>query len=340
LAILSDKPRLPEVERTSPAVRVLLLIALGLCSIAAFAYFVPPVLSHRVYVEQLPDHGFNPEVRTPAFVDHHPQVCFDEGHNNFHRLNTTYSAFASLLRSDGFSVSPLSGRFTADTLRNCQILVIAAPRRTWPAGPYSPEEQDAVIEWVRSGGSLFMAADINTFAVALRPLASRFGIELRTGIAFDPTQHEPTLDPSVLVFSEGQLAHNPITTGRGPDEHIHRVITFSGTSIASHRSAAVLNIAPTARYAQWVKAVGDGVPPATYAGFAPIKGESQAAAFQFGSGRVFVSADAGMFSAQTVVRTNSFGREVERIKWGMNRDGCDNKQFTLNVMHWLSGVLG
>ena len=50
-----------------------------------------------------------------------------------------------------------------------------------------------------------------------------------------------------------------------------------------------------------------------------------------GKGRVVVQGEAAMLSAQIS------GSEKRRM--GMNVPGNDNKQYVLNVMHWLSGLL-
>jgi hypothetical protein len=54
-------------------------------------------------------------------------------------------------------------------------------------------------------------------------------------------------------------------------------------------------------------------------------------ALQPGKGRVVVLGDAGMLSAQ---RNGRGGSPV-----GMNFPGYDNRQLTLNIMHWLSRLL-
>jgi hypothetical protein len=60
-------------------------------------------------------------------------------------------------------------------------------------------------------------------------------------------------------------------------------------------------------------------------------GRAQAIALRFGKGKVVVLGEAAMITAQ-VVGSN-------KLKFGMNRDGNDNKQLALNIMHWLSGLL-
>jgi hypothetical protein len=51
----------------------------------------------------------------------------------------------------------------------------------------------------------------------------------------------------------------------------------------------------------------------------------------FGKGRVVVLGEAGMLSAQMIRYPD--GREM---RFGMNMPGNDNRQFALNVAHWLS----
>jgi hypothetical protein len=46
---------------------------------------------------------------------------------------------------------------------------------------------------------------------------------------------------------------------------------------------------------------------------------------------VFVQGEAAMLSAQVA------GSENRKV--GMNVPGNDNKQYALNLMHWLSGIL-
>jgi hypothetical protein len=60
------------------------------------------------------------------------------------------------------------------------------------------------------------------------------------------------------------------------------------------------------------------------------RGHAQGIAFQFGKGRVFVVGEAAVLTAQI---------DPLGFKFGMNRPGSDDKQFALNIMHWLSGLL-
>jgi hypothetical protein len=60
-------------------------------------------------------------------------------------------------------------------------------------------------------------------------------------------------------------------------------------------------------------------------------GRAQAFAVKFRKGRVLVQGEAAMLSAQV--------SGADKRSMGMNVPGNDDKQYVLNVMHWLSGLL-
>ncbi len=77
--------------------------------------------------QQVADPNFDPTVAHPAFTKNHPRVLFDEAHNNFHTAGGRYKAFADLINSDGYRVTPNSRKFSAETLAGYDVLVIANP---------------------------------------------------------------------------------------------------------------------------------------------------------------------------------------------------------------------
>jgi hypothetical protein len=66
-------------------------------------------------------------------------------------------------------------------------------------------------------------------------------------------------------------------------------------------------------------------------------GRAQGIAMTSGKGRVVVLGEAGMLSAQ-IVRSGGIDQAGE-MKIGMNVPGSDDRQFALNLLHWLSGLL-
>ncbi|HKP85248.1 MAG TPA: DUF4350 domain-containing protein, partial [Blastocatellia bacterium] len=63
-------------------------------------------------------------------------------------------------------------------------------------------------------------------------------------------------------------------------------------------------------------------------------GRAQGIAIEFGKGRVVLLGEAAMLSAQVIKRPDR-----PDFRMGMNRAGIDNRQFALNLMHWLSHLL-
>ena len=66
-------------------------------------------------------------------------------------------------------------------------------------------------------------------------------------------------------------------------------------------------------------------------------GDCMAMAFTLGRGRVVVTGEAGMLSAQLVTEEGADGKATH--PWGMNWPGIDNRQFALNIARWLTGAL-
>ena len=64
---------------------------------------------------------------------------------------------------------------------------------------------------------------------------------------------------------------------------------------------------------------------------ADAAGYAQGLAFSFGSGRVYVSGEAGMFTAEVL------GGRGGGLRWMHAQPRDQNQQFLLNVLHWLDG---
>jgi len=60
---------------------------------------------------------------------------------------------------------------------------------------------------------------------------------------------------------------------------------------------------------------------------------ASAVAFPLGNGRVVITADCSMWTAQLLKSGDKW------IEFGMAREDLDNRQFALNVMHWLSHLI-
>ncbi len=267
---------------------------------------------------QRADPNFDVTIESPAYVDKHPSVLFDEAHQNFHTASGRYKVFADLMTNDGYQVTSNTEMLTPERLAGHNILIIANACALSAESPsaFTEAECDSVQNWVNDGGSLLLITDHEPFGSASEALAKRFGVWMSLQVANDPV-HETGRG---LEFSRAdrQIGNHPIMTGRDDSERVNRVLTFTGQSLKGPvGSAALLKFADTAIH-HWDDTTAAG--------------RTQGLALNHGKGRVVVMGEAAQLSAQV------FGEPP--IPMGMNVPDCDNRKMALNVMHWLSGLLG
>lgn len=286
--------------------------------------------------QQVADMQFNPAIGKPAYPHGHgPVVMVDEAHFNFHTAEGRYLPFARLLRRDGYIVRGSRSLFSKKSLESGRILVIVNAlaernRRNWSLptpSAFSDKEIDAVRDWVKGGGSLFLVADHMPFPGCAEKLARAFGIQFNNGFAINTTKRGP------IVFdrSSGTLINNPVTEGRSIAERIDSVATFTGSAFRIRKG---VNVYPLLVFGPHVISLM----PKTAWKFSKktrrvlVKGWYQGAVLKYGKGRVAVFGEAAMFTAQVA--------GPRRRPMGMNAPiAAQNAQFLLNVMHWLSGLI-
>ncbi len=281
--------------------------------------------------QQIADPHFDTRVENPAFTKNFPRVLFDEAHYNFDTVNNRYKPFADLLFNDGYHIAVNRKPFAKASLASFKIVVIVNPLggedmdEEGADGPaFTSEECDALVEWIRGGGALLLLVDQAPFASAAQTLAERLGVDMSKGTTEDAANADKQFNsPSVIVYSRENhlLQSHAITNGRSDVERVNRVLVFGGQSLKGPQGSDVLlKLADTAE---------DKIPsPGKDASAA---GRAQGLAFRLGKGRVVVLGDAAMLSAQLS------GSDNQPV--GMNVPAVDNRQLTLNIIHWLSGVL-
>jgi Leucine Rich repeat len=280
-------------------------------------------LKQQQQLGQRNDPDFDVAVAHPAYTTKHPTVLFDEAHHNFHTASGRYKVFADLITNDGVRVTPNSEPLTPELLAKDDVFITAnAPAKSEESpSAFTPAECDAVENWVRNGGALLLITDHEPFGSGSAELGKRFGVDMSLMVSVDPKNQTN----NGLLFSREKnlLGDHPIMNGRDPSERINRVLTFTGQSLKGPAdSAQLLKFADTAtdsgfgRNAKKVSAAG----------------RAQGIAFKFGKGRVVVMGEAGDLSAQ-IYGSDPVG------KMGMNVPGCDNRQFALNIVHWLTGLI-
>jgi hypothetical protein len=291
---------------------------------------MPPL--QRAQGGQMADPGFDAKVANPAYKKDGPRVLFDEAHNNFHTASGRYKPFADLITNDGYQVTPNKQKFSRDTLKGFQILVIsnalgnprmAAPEASNPA--FTDEECDAVRDWVKAGGALLLIADHAPMGSANQILGQRFGIEMSKMFTVDEQNYDKESEnPGFIVYTResGRLADHALTRGRSDSERVNKIIAFTGQSLRGPAgSVAFMQLADTAQD----RMPGPDSKPVSAAG------RAQGIALTLDKGRAIFLGEAAMLSAQIT--------GPNQMKFGMNRPGIDNRQLALNIVHWLSGLL-
>ena len=304
--------------KTIPLTTLVIVIAVLLATLAS--------------AQQRPDPEFNIAVEQPAFTKNFPRVLFDEAHNNFHTTTGRYKPFADLISNDGYHIVRNRKPFVRTALDTFKILVISNALGAEEMdddgaerSAFTEEECDAVRDWVKAGGALLLIADHAPFGGAAENLGKRFQIDMSKGYTLDAANSLSPEAPSSLLFSRENklLLDHPITRGRNDKELIKRVYTFTGQSLKGPKdSFAFMILGDTAQ----------DKPDRDSTTLVSAAGRAQGIALKFGKGRVVVMGEAAMLSAQLA------GQQDRPM--GMNVPGSDNRQLAINIMHWLSGILG
>lgn len=295
-----------------------------------FAILTAILLMLQASAQQVADTGYAPLIVNPAYsLGKGPLVYIDEGHHNFHTRGDRYLPFARLLERDGYVTEGYTGSFETGMLIKCRVLVISnalneANVQNWYKPVYSAftrEEIETVRKWVEGGGSLFLIADHMPMGGAAAEMAAAFGFGFTDGFAADTAQAGPAL----FCRADNTLGSNVITNGRHTGEQVDSIYSFTGQAFTIPEDAGtvltfnekhLLLLSDTA----WVfneQTV-----------FKPISGWSQLAYREYGKGRVVMSGEAAMFTAQLA--------GPQQYRAGMNSPFAQNNyRLLLNIIHWL-----
>ena len=328
--------------------------------ILRFALIVSAVLLAGLCWAQDPvlyDADYRPTVDDPAFAaGQGPLVLVDEAHNNFHTIEGRYHVFAELLINDGYRVEPNTSSFSAEALADASVLLIANALNatnvtavesdpwTTPVAPaLTGEEIQAVVQWVSEGGSLMLVADHMPFPGAINGLAAQFGVIWQNAFAFAGNFTFQGGDPNLLQFGlgtpgpDGGIGHDhPVYQGRNSAERVDFVSTFTGSAFrlapgSKARPVMQLGTGPSSLMAYPTNhlVITQATP------FELAMGLLQGATLKHGEGRVAFMGEAAMFSA----RIADFVSPGFQMGMSNQELAPHNKQFTLNLVHWLSGTI-
>lgn len=315
--------------------------SIGWVAAASLLAFTPAVAQ-----EQMGDPDYRPDVGDPAYVAGGPRLVLDAAHGSVQTIDGRYMGFAALAEADGYEVLAGTKGFDAPgAFDGVDVLVVsnAAARSSTEPSAFSEAEIVALDAWVRDGGALLLAADHAPHGSAAQALAARLGVDMGTGYAFRATETGVT---SNLIFTDQALGDHPILRGRGADEAVGLVRSFTGQSLAGPAHATILLATlPGDREAvdlDVLNAIRDRLdsgedPAVVFSDLSTPALPAQGLAFRHGRGRVVVLGEAGMMTAQLI----RFPPEDDRedFRFGLTTPGHDDAQFVLNVLHWLSGAL-
>jgi hypothetical protein len=270
-----------------------------------------------------------------------PRVVIDEAHHNFHTAFGRYRPFAKLLQNDGFRVAANAEPFSARTLSDAKVLVIANALNVahlqgsaWklPArSAFDDSEIAAIASWVHDGGALLLIADHMPFAGDAARLARALGIQLMNSFALLGDADPRTGDyPIVFRRSDGTLKAHAVTNGRNQRERIDSIESFTGSAfrLSAGRGGALMALPAATKVRMPAVAWQFDASTQTVSGAGLLQG----AAISIGKGRVAIFGEAAMFTAQR--------KGAQSVAMGMNaEEAAQNPQFILNLMHWLVRIL-
>jgi len=333
----------PEHRQLKTAFMLLLLLSTLL--------FLPSAFSR-----QLPDYAYTPTVTNPENTPP-PIILFDAGHNNVHNINQSYYGFTKLLTADGYNIRAIRGPFVEDPsfghspifrqaqglpplsdfqqqkkLSNILFIVSACsamPCTDGTTDALTDAEVTEIHQWVTQGGSLFLAFDHPPFA-QVSNLAAAFGIELvPIGKDFLFFIQPGTTNPSIKIldtqllqintarFRYGTLnVESALVSGRNITETIDYVQTFSGYGFKKSQT-----------------------PPTdiNYEPLMTLNGISQGMALTVGAGKVYISGEAAMFSAQLGSQGATLPISEHNAMGFQASTAVFNEQYLKNIIHWLDG---
>ena len=264
-----------------------------------------------------------------------PVVVLDLGHNNVDDPEFP-PILAEWLTQDGYVVRQLATRFDEATLASVDLVISRNPlsaynRDNWTLptpSAFSRGEIELLYNWILSGGALLLVVDHMPIPGAAEELLSTFNFEISNGFALDERSlrgyDEEVIHAAGRISfrrSDGSLADHPVTNGRTLAERVDSIVTAVGSAFRLPPDGqSLLTFGPSfvslLPESSWE--FDDTTPRQA------IEGWSQAGLARVGSGRVAILGDS-MLLRSALEDTET---------WALQ-----NPQFTLNLVHWLSGLL-
>jgi len=281
-------------------------------------------LLHGVFLfaQQIPDSAYHPKISEIHFKNCKSRIFIDEAHHNFHTGDDRYGPFASLLRRHGCDITSSTNGFSAEHLKNMDVLIIAnalhaSNNVNWNQpnpSAFTKEEIENVKKWIYEGGRLFLIADHMPFSGAASELAASFGFTFYNGFLIDTLNK---INGDLFCLADNSLVRSKLT------ESVDSIYSFTGQAFDIPSSATAVLTCDE----RFVLMMPDRAWEFTSSTkIISPKGKCQLATLTYGKGKIVVSGEAAMFTAQL-----SNGKKV-----GMNSNHAkNNAKFLLRLIEWL-----
>ena len=276
------------------------------------------------------DTDFKVEIASPFFAENsRPKVMIDEAHNNIHTKDGGLYAFTKLMEDDGAEVYANSEKFTEALLSQYDVVFIVNAlhdsnvnnwRNPCPSA-FSDSEIDALVGFVKSGGSLLLVADHMPLGGSVQKLADEFGIEWSNSFAMQNGNHWP---PSTFEENNNTLLRSPVTDSTSYGRHVSTIGTFTGSAFKIPNEGI-----PFLKFDDSHRLL---MPDVAWKFDKKTKNQSaegwyQGACLAFEDGKLVLLGEAAMITAQLRGKT----------KIGMNSpDAPENGQLAINIFRYLA----
>lgn len=289
---------------------------------ALLTVFLVLFFGQAVFAQQVPDTAFAINIDNPRYFAEGPVIAIDGGHNNFHKINSGFSAFARLMEADGYITDEIL-EINESNLNSIDILVIANPLHEINVGNWSlptpsafdENEIQIISNWVSNGGKLLLIADHMPMAGSASSLAGAFNVEYANGFSMSSLRSWP---PDLYTKSQGELLENTFTKG------IDSLAGFTGSAIKKVDSAIIIAEFPSDHKLYLPETAWEFEQNCEVK---PLDNYCLGLAFKFGKGKIICMSEAAMFTAQLAQGKYPVGFNSAKAK--------SNIAFILNTIHWL-----
>lgn len=280
----------------------------------------------------------------PLKNSHRKKILIDESHNTIYSLSygkETAREMLRIMKADGFDVqftSQVLDSLTIDAINPDMLVLHGMPndkivltsgekKEAMYRSPLKDKEVMAITKYVYNGGSLLLFLSHFPGGSGALPLLEAFSIKFRDGYAYHPNfpgHNGGKCSHFRMTAANGMInGDHPVLSSRLSDGISPEIIKFlCGAAIFRNPEDNILsfpnntiNFTPTHDGSERIEESSG-----SYAGMI---------GFDFGSGRVIVCTDQGIFRSLDLIIDN------EKIPVTIHDPDCDNAALFLNSIRWL-----